>query len=452
MTDLVFRPAHELAQAIRERRVSSVELVEAYLAHIERHNPALNAIVTLDMAGVRQQALAADVALARGAPWGPLHGVPVTIEDIHSTAGLRTTLGHPAFTDHVPSEDSTVVARLKAAGAVILGKTNVSIYPDNPCGRTNNPWDIDRTPGTSSSGPAAAVAAGLTALDIGADTGGSILNPAHWCGVFGMRPTERRVPLTGLMLHKRAPARITRTMTVLGPMARSVADLRMVLQIIAGPDRGDPEVPPVPWRTSDQLDIRALRIAWMPALPGIPIAPDIRTAVEALASELAGLGVAIEPCLPEINLLEQLQLYGRLFALMVGAFPSDRSEQPAITLGDYFSALQQRDSFLAVWESFFDRWDAYLFPGGITTAPLWSSLDVPLVVEGLPVSEEEADSIYSLSPATGQPDVVIPVAKDRQGLPIGVQLIGRRWEDERLLAIAELLTEMRGGFQSPPGY
>lgn len=452
MTDLVFRPAHELALAIRERRLSSAELVEVYLAQIERHNPAVNAVVTLDAAGARQQAQAADAALARGEEWGPLHGVPITIEDIHSTAGLRTTSGNPAFTDYVPGEDSIVVARMKAAGAVILGKTNVSVFPDNPNGRTNNPWDIARSPGTSSSGPASAVAAGLTALDIGGDTTGSILNPAHWCGIFGMRPTERRVPLTGLMMHKVAPARVTRTMTVLGPMARTAADLRLVLRIIAGPDRGDPEVPPVPWQSVDSPNIRDLRIAWMPALPHVPVAPDIRTAVEALAVKLERLGVRIEQCLPEVNLAEQLQLCGTFFMFMVGAFPPDPTKQPALPVGDYFRALQKRDTFLSAWDQFFDQWDAFLFPGGITTAPLWSDLDQPLVVEGQPVSEEVADSIYSLSPVTGQPAVMIPIERDRQGLPIGVQLLGRRWEDERLLAIAELLAENTGGFQPPPGY
>lgn len=202
--DLVFRTATDLAQAIRQRQVSAVELTQAFLEQIERHNPALNAIVLLDEAGARQRAAQADAALARGESWGPLHGVPVTIKDAYETAGLRTTCGHKPLAEYVPRQDATVVARLRAAGAVILGKSNTpemagDIQTVSPLlGRANNPWDLNRTTGGNSGGEGAALAAGLSPLGVGSDLGGSIRIPAHFCGVMGLRPpsTASREPGT----------------------------------------------------------------------------------------------------------------------------------------------------------------------------------------------------------------------------------------------------------------
>ena len=201
--DPTFASAQEVAAAIRDRRVSAVEMVDAYLARIARHNPALNAIVTLDEETAHARALEADAALARGENWGPLHGVPVTIKDSFATAGLRTTSGFAPLGNYVPAVDATVVARLRAAGAIVLGKTNLPMLvhgfqSDNAIfGRSNNPWDLERTPGGSTGGGAAALAAGLTALEVGSDYGGSVRIPAHYCGVYSLKPTEHRVPTFG---------------------------------------------------------------------------------------------------------------------------------------------------------------------------------------------------------------------------------------------------------------
>ena len=195
---LVFSSAHEVAAAIRDRRVSAVEVVNAYLARIARHNPALNAIVTLNEEGALARASEADAALARGEFWGPLHGVPVTIKDSFATAGLRTTSGFAPLANYIPAVDATVVARLRAAGAIVLGKTNLPMLvhgfqSDNAIfGRSNNPWDLERTPGGSTGGGAAALAAGLSALEMGSDYGGSVRIPAHYCGVYSLKPTELR--------------------------------------------------------------------------------------------------------------------------------------------------------------------------------------------------------------------------------------------------------------------
>jgi amidase len=203
MTDLAFRTATELISMIRSREISSRELLAHYLKRIDQHNPKLNAVVTLDVERARQRAEAADAALARGERLGPLHGLPMTIKDTLETAGLRTTAGAPVHADYVPAQDAPAVARLKAAGAVIFGKTNTPVFAMdaqsyNPIfGTTNNPWDLTRSPGGSSGGAAAALAAGFTGLELGSDIGGSIRNPAHYCGVYGHKPTFDIIPLRG---------------------------------------------------------------------------------------------------------------------------------------------------------------------------------------------------------------------------------------------------------------
>src|SRR5215831_4773917 len=248
--ELVFASTTQLAAAIRTREVSATEVLQAHLAQIARENPALNAVITLDGDGAEERAREADAALARGEIWGPLHGVPFTLKDAHSTAEMRTTTGFPPL-DHVPKVDSTVTARLKGAGGILLGKTNVAMMladyqTTNPIfGRTNNPWNVERTPGGSSGGAAAALAAGMTPFEIGTDLSASIRIPAHFCGVCGLKPTEQRVPLTGLIPGLTTP-RSVRIMSCIGPMTRTVEDLALLYSIIAGPDGRDIEVQPVP--------------------------------------------------------------------------------------------------------------------------------------------------------------------------------------------------------------
>jgi amidase len=444
MNDLTFMTIQELATALRQRRVSAVGVLESYLAQITRYNPTLNALVTLDEDGARHRAEAADAALAQGKVWGPLHGIPITLKDVHDTAGLHSTMGSVGFIDRVPAEDSTVAARLKAAGAILLGKTNAELFPDNPFGQTHNPWDLERTPGTSSSGAAAGLAAGLTALDIGSDMGGSIISPSHYCGVYGMRPTEHRIPLGRLPTD---PVPIFRVMGALGPMGRSVADLRLALGIIAGPDERDTEVPPLPLQQVPKPALHDLHIAWASTFPGMHIAADIRKAIERFAQQLAQRGAHVEQRLPQMDFAAQAKFCTQFFELLVSAFGT-----PAPSLADYLTALYERDAFIVGWEHFFEKWDVLLCPADVTTAPRLTQLDEPLLVDDEVVASEEAFSPCKLAPTTGHPVVIIPLAKDRNGLPIGVQVMGRRWDDERLLAIAEVLSGVAGGFQRPPGY
>src|SRR5437763_2820733 len=298
MKDIVFSSTTQLAAVIRAGHVSATEVLQAHLAQIATHNSALNAIVTMDAERAYERAREADAALARGEIWGPLHGVPFTLKDAHSTAGMRTTTGFPPL-DHVPQEDSTVPARLKAAGGILLGKTNVAMMladyqTMNPIfGRTNHPWNIERTPGGSSGGAAAALAGGMTPFEIGTDLSASIRIPAHFCGVCGLKPTEQRVPLTGLIPGLPTP-RSVRIMSCIGPMARTVEDLALLYSIIAGPDGRDTEVQPVPVDEMPQLELKHLRIAFAPTFPALPVAAAIRDAVEELAQHLSPLCAVVE--------------------------------------------------------------------------------------------------------------------------------------------------------------
>src|SRR5215207_9915993 len=449
MDDPILAPAHEVATAIQRGEVSSVEIVDAYLAQIDRHNERLNAVVTLDEDGARRKAQEAGAALGRGEVWGPLHGVLVTIEDCHATAGIRSTWGgYPSLADHVPAEDSVVAARLRAAGAIVLGESNGPLIwgPDSVFGRTNNPWDTDRTPGESSGGPAAAVAGGLTALDIGLDTGGSILYPSHCCGIFGMRPTEYRVSLKGGFFID--PIQKFHIMSVFGPMARSVEDLRLALRVIAGPDDRDLSVPPMPWREAPAPVLRDLRIAWASTLPGVPIIAETRAAIEELAGELGRWGAQVEQCLPEVDFVEQYRFADQTFWLIAGTFESE--EKSKASLEDYLTALHRREAFILAWDRFFREWDVLLCPVHSGVAPRHE--DEMILVDGESVALAQAEIPCALSPISGCPAVVMPLTSNQDGLPVGMQVVGRRWDDERVLAIAQLLSELTRGFKRPPDY
>lgn len=447
MTELGWASAYQVAAAIRRRDVSAAEVLAEQLDRIQRHDARLRSVVTLDADRARRRAAEADQALARGQVWGPLHGVGVTVEDVHATAGMRSTFGgYRPFADHVPAADATVVARLKAAGAIILGKTNGpclwgddSVFP-----ATLNPWNAERTAGGSSTGPAVAVAAGLTPFDIAADTSGSIQCPAAFCGVFGMRPTEHRVPMTGtLFIH---PIRELRVLATAGPIARSVADLRLALQVIGGPDGQDPEVPPVPWREPGPVSLEGLRVAYSPDYPS-PVDPEIRAGTDRLAAELGKLGAVVEDRVPDPALAGYGQVVEDLLALL--SFADEASEpEPAGSgsLRDYLAALDRRDRLIASWERFFAGCDVFIAPA--------------MPMRAWPLDDEPADdsppmqafAALELSQVSGGPMVVVPAGLDGNGVPFGIQVLGPRWADERLLAIAEAIAAVTGGFQPPPGF
>ena len=461
MTDELWAgSASRLAALIREREVSSEEVVAACLARIEVVNGKINAVVALADDAL-DRARAADAGLAAGTAVGPLHGVPFTAKDSLDTAGLLTTAGTIGWRDRVPDRDSTVVARLRAAGAILLGKTNTPEFTwsdetDNDVyGITRNPYDLERTPGGSSGGPAAIVAAGGSPFDIGSDTGDSIRQPAHVCGIAGIKPTSGRVPRTR---HWPDFAGITGPLTQLGPMARRVDDLALVLPVIAGPDGEDPYVPPVPLGHPDAVDVAALRVvAFSDNGIRTPTAETIAT-VEAAAAALAGAGARVEwqvpPGLDEAwdawDRLIRSDGYGWLRRLItdagtprLGSYDTrgwiDTAARPVP--GDELTALlEHADRVRARLNRWFQDADLILCP----------AMPQPAIRHGESNAAWFGDTYSDVHNLTGWPASVVRGGISNEGLPIGVQLVARAWREDVSLAAARVVEAASGGWQRPP--
>ncbi len=482
MSLTAFSSATEIALAIRSRQTTATAVVDESLARIARFNPGINAICTLDATGAMHRAREADAALARGELWGPLHGVPMSIKDALETAGLRTTGGHPPLADHVPARDASAVARLRSAGAVLLGKTNVpplssDFRADNAIfGRTNNPWNLAHTPGGSTGGGGAAVAAGLSAFDLGSDLAGSVRIPAHYCGLFGLKPTERRVPNTGHIPEPPGLPRAVRHLNTLGPLARSVDDLELILKVIAGPDESEWDVPPVPLNGAPDRPLRTMRFAWGTSFGSLPVTAETHAAVAKLASDLARLGCKVENTMPlgfdidlawetwgELVIAERAatapervaERVAALNATLGGDVPVGRGSAKGAraTLADYMASLTRRDGLIGTWERLYDDVDAFLCPVTVGPAIAHVPFGTPINVDGMNVPYFLAGTAYTcIFNLTGSPVVVLPIARSKEGLPIGVQIVGRRWGEMALLAIAKKLALITGPFVPPPGY
>jgi amidase len=456
--DLVFSSTTELAAAIRNRKISAVEVLDAHLARIDMHNEAVNAVVTLDRKGAQQRAKKADAALARGNVLGPLHGVPFTLKDTHETTGIKTTVGFPPFADYVAKQDSPAVLRLKAAGGVLVGKTNVPTMlsdwqSNNPLfGRTNNPWNLSRTPGGSSGGAAAALCTGMTSFEIGTDMQGSIRLPAAFCGVFGLKPTEHRISLAGSFPDPGGAPRSVRLMSCLGPLARSAEDLSLIYRIIAGPDGADTDLAPAPVEPMETLDFKSLRIAVATSFPGFPVAADISAAVEDMANELRSAGATIEEAkLPKLDLHDDLVQGGELIGMMMEPAQPEPPEHPT-AVSRWFEALARRDKSILAWDKFFEDYDALLCPVAMTTAFLHCEPGTSIEVDGKEQSYWMLPAYGAVFNYSGHPALSVPSGQDGDGLPIGLQLVGKRWSESRLLGIARAMAPLTGGFRRPPGY
>lgn len=449
-----------LAELIRRREVSPVEVAGAYLARIERINPSLNAIVTL-APSVLEQAREAEALLLRGDDVGPLHGVPLTIKDTIETAGLRTTSGSAMRADYVPEKDAPSVARLKAAGAVILGKTNTAemamdYTADNPVfGRTNNPHDSTRTPGGSSGGEAAAISTCISAGGLGSDLAGSIRIPAHFCGIAGFKPATGRVPGGGQFPPSAGPYALGSS---IGPLARHVMDLRLLFNVIAN------EIPPP---TNEQHGTLAgRRVAWYSDDGISPVTKETRAAVQAAALALSDVGLAIEERRPpgvDQALDVWLRLFSRASVVLLrdvytgheekaGGFVRWRlgsaDDAPPPTLDDYIRAWLERDRMRSELIEWLNSTPLLIAPVGSTPALEHDAHKV--VVEGNVVSAFRAFSYSQAFNAFDLPAVSVPAGHSAEGLPIGVQVIGRPGDEETILAAAQVIEEALGGWQPPP--
>jgi amidase len=396
----------------------------------------------------RAEAKALDAKAAKGEWAGPLHGVPMTLKDGHDVAGLRTTVGTPVF-DRVPDVDGVVAARLRAAGAIIVGHTNVppflmDYHSENELfGRTNNPWDKGRTPGGSSGGAAAALAAGLTPIEVGSDLAGSLRVPPHFCGVYGLKTTENRVPAVGFFRPLDGVPRATRVLGSLGPMARDLEDLELVLRVISGPDIREPDVPPVPLPPRTRLSPADLRLAFAFALPGVTPAAELRDAVSRVADAASDAGARTAEALPEVDWSLQRHFLDLVMAV-TGIFdPGADLTAEQRGLAGFMTGLEARDRFTAAFTAFFAHHDALLLPPGTTAAFPHGT-----------TSTHEQGGMLAFANLAGLPVLTVPAGRDAAGLPIGVQIVGPRWSETHLLDVAAALEESGAlpGFTQPPGY
>ncbi len=478
----MYDSARQTTQKIACGEISATEIVESCLASINRHNPAINAVVTLDEAGALGAAQQADT-LRKTENLPPLHGIPVSIKDAFETAGLRTTSSHPPLSNHVPAKDATVVARLKAAGAIVLGKTNLPELAASPqCwsplfGTTNNPWNQSLTSGGSSGGSAAAVAMGFSFLDTCSDIGGSIRIPAAYCGVAGLKATENRIPRTGHIPHLPEGSRSVRHMLSFGLLARYVDDLQLGLNIMAGPDGVDSEVPPLSVLTPAEVQ-RPLRIAWWDDFCGLPLCQRTRKALTRTVENLKRHGVEVERCHPpNFDFERAWYAYGiiggaeiglgmptlqRKMLSLAGKFtPSSQPVARNFLRGlsfdwhRYNEALNLREQLIGELEQFLGDWDAWLCPVAPIVAYPHCRFDgfrkpPALIVDDRPVPYLEATvSMVTPFSLTGNPVVVLPAGIE-DGLPVGFQFIGKRWRDESLLSVCSMIEPICGGYVPPP--
>jgi amidase len=465
--ELCMRSATELAALVRGREVSARELVDAHLDRIERLNPAINAIVTLDSEGARAAADAADAAMAAGEEVGPLHGLPVAHKDTHATGGMRTTWGSPLHVDTVPASDELVVSRLKAAGAIRLGKTNVPEFAAgshtfNPVfGATHNPYRHGLSAGGSSGGAAAALAAGLVPLAEGGDMGGSLRNPAAFCNVVGLRPTPGRVPTW--------PAAIGRSpMQVQGPMGRTVADVALQLSVLAGPDRrvpialqdgGAAFTAPLP------SQLPGLRVAWAPDLGGrIPVDPVITAVLTSTVQVLEDLGANIEEDCPDLSDADEVfrTLRAWLFESSLGEVVRRFPDKVKATirwnteLGASLTGADVARAEIALTKlhervtAFFDRYDMLLAPT-TQVLPFPVEIEYPTEVDGVPQEDYLGwMRACTLITPTGCPALSLPGGFSPDGLPVGLQIIGPPRADRRVLEMGQAIEQATGyGWRRP---
>ena len=437
--------------------MSSAELVDACLARIERVNPALNAVVAVCPERARREAEVADAEVARGALRGPLHGVPITIKDSLDVAGLVSTWGTRGRAGFVPAADATVVARLRAAGAIALGKTNtpeltMGFETNNRVyGRTRNPYDPARTPGGSSGGAAAIVAAGGAPLDLGSDTGGSIRLPAHFCGVAGLRPTSGRVPRTG---HAIGPGGAADALTQIGPIARRVEDLALALRLIAGPDGCDPFVAPVPLGDPTGVELSGLRVALLVDNGIAKPDPAVEAAVRAAAGALAEAGARVEERrLPGIE--ETLDLFMRVVVIdggidirqLLARCGTALEESPLAGLAQLPAPSgDERVRIVARWDALRARllawtqdWDLVVSPANAHAALRHGESDARI----------PAFSYTMTWNLAGWPCVVVRAGSSPEGLPIGAQLVAPPWREDVALAAAARVEAVLGGWRPP---
>jgi len=469
MTDLTFLSIVEMSRQLRGREISAVELADAHLAKIKRLNPKLNAFVQVDPERVRQRAQEAEAGVMSGQVLGPLHGVPISIKSSIEVAGMKCEAGTRLRAGFVATHDAPLVERLRRAGAIILGVTNtpellMAWETDNLLyGRTNSPWDLERTPGGSSGGESAAIAAGMSAGGVGSDGGGSIRVPAHFCGICGLKPTPGRIPSTGHFPPSGGPFAL---LGVVGPMARTVADLKILFEVMQGPDDGDSCAAPVPLRRPKDDELKRLRIGYFEDDGRTPVDPEIRKAVRTAAEALSRTGVQVEPFRPE-GLEEARLLWKKFFVktggMLIGPMFAGREQdagpmlkqflewsgaEPSLSGQAVIDAWIHRDTLRASFLEQMRKYPILLCPPA--AIPAFRHGERSWTIDGKTVEYLDAWSYTEWFNLLGNPAAVVPVGQSSEGLPIGVQIVGRPWEEEQVLSLAAVLERELGPGKRPP--
>jgi amidase len=480
---LAMQSAKSLASAIRRGKISSRELLDLYLARIERYNPKLNAVIAMDVEASRKRARQADAALKKGTLWGPLHGLPMTIKESFDLAGMPTTWGLPELKDHRAERNALAAQRYIDAGAIVFGKTNVptmladwqtfnEIY-----GTTNNPWDVTRVPGGSSGGSAAALAAGLTGLETGSDIGASIRDPAHYCGVYGHKPTYDICATNGQALQGRVA---TQDITVIGPLARSADDLELALKIIAGPDAIDARGWRLSLPPSSKKSLREFKVAVMLSADTAEVDCSVQDRIQAVADFMAKNKAKVsDTARPEIDTAKAHRVFihlvraatsGRqtdeVFARHLAAARDVKADDTryeawmvkgnTMSHREWHDWNEQRHKMRLAWDAFFHEYDLLLCPAGATAAfphnqkgERWERM---LSVNGKPQPSTTQMFWAGFMGMAGLPSTVAPAGLTAEGLPVGVQIVGPQYGDLTCIRLAQLLEKEYQGFVAPPGY
>jgi amidase len=452
-------------ELLRSRKLSIVDLAEAHIRQIERLNPELNAFADFDPAHVREQAQQlSDVKKPRA----PLHGLPVTVKSSIATAGYRCEIGSLLHQGEIPAQDAVVVARLRAAGALILGTTNCPEFlmayetANLLHGRTRNPWNLDCTPGGSSGGESAAIAAGLSAAGLGSDSGGSVRVPAHFTGICSLKPTPGRIPGRGHLPPCIGPFSI---LGAIGPMARTVADVNLLFRTLSGQDPLDPASPPVALREPTLDQLRANKIGFFEDDGLVPVTPETRVAVNAAAAALRDAGFRVEPFRPRtLELLRQLwwKFFVQCGAMFYAPEIRGREHQlspifsevlgfseaaPALTATQLLDAWAELDLFRS--QTLIEMSDFPVLLCPVASIPAFRHDERTWIVEGRAVDYLDAVRHTQWFNALAAPAAVVPVGKSPNGLPIGVQIVARPFDDETALGIASVVDEAFGYIPPP---
>ena len=479
---MIFNSAHEILEKIKQREVSSLEVLESFLAQVEKVNPTINAIVALDIERAKEKALEADNKINLKSKLGPLHGLPMTIKDAFEVEGIVSTGGNPAWKDNIPKRNAEAVQRLVDAGAIIFGKTNVPFLSSDLqsfnkiYGTTNNPWDLERTPGGSSGGSAAALAAGMTPLELGSDIGGSIRVPAHFCGLYGHKPSYNIISEVGHMPPPPGSILTGNGLSVAGPLARSPEDLEIALDVLVSAQEQDSQAWKVKLPKARTKKIKELKIAVWPDEPYAEADNEITNLIKDTAKDLKHAGAKVETVdLPisfeEIDkiyslLLNPLMLAGSpketfetLAKLNESLDPNDMSELAKVARGsvlkhaDWVLVNAMRQNMRQKWREFFNKFDVILCPTCIT--PAFKHNHNPVHERKLTINGKDDEYLRATlwaGPAVsaGLPSTNVPIGMSSNNLPISMQITGPYLEDKTCLEVAKVVRNIRGGFKIPP--